>query len=97
MFLTVNIRVFSLDVSQIFKIWLAAEIFLLALRLPGKKEIAPFGGIGRKYSLYIYLFHYLIGTLLLDVLTALAAPGWIRSWILPPVVILLSVLLAAAI
>ena len=90
-------KLFQIDVSQIFKIWLAAEAFLLALHLPEKKVVPALESIGNKYSLYIYLFHYLIGVLIIDLLTAASAPDWIRQWILPVVVIILSILLAAAI
>lgn len=97
LFVTVNVRFFGLDVSQIFKIWLALEAFLLALRLPGKRAIPALEALGRKYSLYIYLFHYLIGILLKDLLLSVGAPEWVGQWLLPPAVILLSILLAAGI
>ena len=71
------------------------QVFLLTLRLP---EVAGSGcleRVGDKYSLYIYLSHYLIGTLLLDVLLQTAAPQWIRDWLLPLAVIALSVPVSA--
>lgn len=97
MFLTVNLPVFGLDVSQIFKIWCAAEFFILALRLPEKKGIAPVGYMGDKLSLYVYLFHYLIGTLISVLLLKLSAPQWISDWVLPVAVTMISVAVAAAI
>ena len=96
MFITVNIPVFGIDVSQIFKIWCAVEVFLLTLRLPEKRGVPCIERIGEKYSLYIYLSHYLIGTLICVFLEKAGAPLWIRSWILPVVVILVSVLVSAA-
>ena len=97
MFVTVNIRVFGIDVSQIFKIWCAVEVFLLTLRLPDKKGIPFFEQIGEKYSLYIYLSHYLIGTLISAVLKKAGTPQWVYAWILPVVVIFVSILVSAAI
>jgi peptidoglycan/LPS O-acetylase OafA/YrhL len=95
MFVTVNVRVFALDVSQIFKVWCAAEVFILCITVPGRKAVPVLGTVGDRYSLYIYLSHYLIGVLLKDILTASSAPVWIRDWILPAAVIILSVLVSA--
>lgn len=95
MFITVNVSVFGLDVSQIFKIWCAVEVFLLTLRLPEKAGIPAVGRIGDRYSLYIYLSHYLIGVLLLDILLCIGAPQWICDWILPVAVIGFSVFVSA--
>ena len=97
MFLTVNVSVFGLDVSQIFKIWCALEVFLLVLRLPERAVVPAIGRIGDRYSLYIYLSHYLIGTLLSDILYQTGAPQWIANWLLPVAVIGLSLLVSMAI
>ena len=91
MFLTVNVSVFGLDVSQIFKIWCALEVFLLVLRLPELAVVPAIGRIGDRYSLYIYLSHYLLGTLLKDILVQTGAPQWITNRLLPVVVIGLSI------
>ena len=95
MFVTVNVPVFGIDVSQIFKIWCAVEIFLLAICLPEKRGIPFIEQIGEKYSLYIYLSHYLIGTLFLVVLAETGTPAWVQDWLLPIAVILVSVLVSA--
>lgn len=97
LFVSVNVPFFGLDVSQIFKIWLASEAFLLALRLPEKRGIPALEVLGKKYSLYIYLFHYLIGVLFIDILIGVGAPDWVRNWVLPVVVTVASILVAAAI
>ena len=97
MFLTVNVPVFGLDVSQIFKIWCGAEIFILAICLPGSNEVPLISDIGAKYSLYIYLSHYLIGMAIKDVMFSIDAPLWVIDYVLPPVVIVVSVLLSAGI
>ncbi len=96
MFITVNVPVFGIDVSQIFKIWCALEVFLLTLRLPEKRGVPFLERVGEKYSLYIYLSHYLIGTIFLVVLGKAGAPTWVNDWLLPIVVILVSVLVSAA-
>ena len=47
----------NLNIAQPFKIISMLELFLIALKLPGKREFGIIGKIGRLYSLYIYLFH----------------------------------------
>ena len=76
MFTTLFVRVFDYDVSQIFKIWSMTELFLLAIRLPGKKEVPVIGTIGRKYSLYIYLFHFIVGMIVVDLMYLFDGPEW---------------------
>lgn len=94
MFVTVNVPVFGIDVSQVFKIWCAVEVFLLTLRLPEKRCVPFLERLGEKYSLYVYLSHYLIGTLLAVVLAKAGAPAWVNAWVLPILVILVSVLVS---
>ena len=96
LFVTVNVRFLALDVSQIFKIWLATEAFLLALRLPERKVIPAIAVLGRKYSLDVYLYHFLIGLLITNIFVGIHAPAWVSSWILPFAVIIVSILLASA-
>ena len=85
MFITIHIRVFNYDVAQIFKIWCMLELFILALKLPGKKErLMP--KIGRKYSSYIYLFHYLIGLIIINI--------FYIDWLLQILVIIISILIS---
>ena len=85
MFITIHIRVFDYDVAQIFKIWCMLELFILALKLPGKKGrlISTFG---RKYSSYIYLFHYLIGFIIINI--------FYIDWLLQILVIIISMLIS---
>ena len=83
MFITVNVKVFDLDVSQLFKILCMLELFLLTLKIPGKKEMPVLGILGRKYSLYIYLFHFLIGIMVYDVMYLIGNPEWVYDWIGP--------------
>lgn len=65
MFLFIHIKVFGFDIAQIFKIWCMFEIFILALKLPREKEVPILSKLGRKYSAYIYLFHFLIGIIVM--------------------------------
>ncbi len=68
LFITVFVKVFDYDVAQIFKIWSAFELFILTLKSPGKKPIPVMGKIGKDYSLYIYLFHFLIGVIVAGII-----------------------------
>ena len=97
MFLTVNIKVMGLDVSQIFKIWCGAELLILAISFRGKTKAPLPERIGADLSLYIYLIHYAVGILIKDLLLAAGAPEWVHSYLLPPVVIVSATLLAYAI
>ena len=97
MFVSVNVRIAGIDVSQPFKIWFAFSAFLLALKLPQKKVLAPVGVLGDRYSLDVYLWHYLIGITLSDILDVVNAPGWTTEWCLPIVTIIVSIAVSAAI
>ncbi|MBQ9520214.1 MAG: acyltransferase family protein [Acholeplasmatales bacterium] len=93
MFLSVNIHVGDLDISQVFKIWSMVELFLIALRIEGKKEVPIIGTLGRKYSLYIYLFHCLIGITISDLLY-LFHQDWVIEYILPILAAIFGVLIS---
>ena len=95
MLISANVPVFGLDISQVFKIWCAVEVFLLTLRLSGKKPVPFMGRVGDKYSLTIYISHNLIGTFISLILIRPDAPSWLRSWVLPIIVICASLLTAA--
>lgn len=64
MFLTVNFKVFVLDISQIFKISTAALVFLVCLRWKDLVSNNPISTFGAEGSLFVYLFHPLIGSVL---------------------------------
>ncbi|MBQ6554263.1 MAG: acyltransferase [Firmicutes bacterium] len=95
MFVFVNVKPSGLDISQPFKILCAFFVFILALKLPEKKLCAPIGFIGDRYSLHIYLWHFLIGTAIKDVLIANNAPEYIINYLLPIVVIIVSTAVSA--
>ena len=93
MFVTIHIRAFGYDVAQIFKIWCMVEIFILALKLPGKKEIPILSKFGRKYSAYIYYFHNIVGRILLLLLYLLPSQWWVYDWVIPISAIIAGVLI----
>ena len=97
MFVFVNVKIGDFDISQPFKIWCALSVFILALKLPEKKVCAPIGVLGDRYSLYIYLWHFLIGVIIKDILIANNAPEWVIDWCLPVIVIIVSTAVSAAI
>ena len=97
MFVFVNLKFGRFDVSQSFKIWCAFEVFIITLCLPEKKVIPAVGVIGSRYSLNIYLSHYAIGVLVLDILLLDSAPEWSTDWLLPVSVIIASLLFSMCI
>ena len=60
MFVTVNFRIGKIDISQIFKTFCAASLFLLCLKRPSPRFASIPAKLGREDSLYIYLFHFLL-------------------------------------
>ena len=97
MFISVNVRIAGLDISQPFKISFAFFAFILALKLPQKKVIAPIGFLGNAYSLDIYLWHYPIGIFLGYILETTNAPGWTVDWCLPIATLAVAIAVSAAI
>lgn len=95
MFVFVNVKPSGLDISQPFKILCAFCVFILALKLPEKKVCAPIGFIGSRYSLHIYLWHFLIGTIIKDILIANNAPDPVISFLLPIAVIIVATAVSA--
>ena len=59
MFITVNFKIGKIDISQIFKTFCAAAIFLLCLKRPSLRGTKILAKLGREDSIYIYLFHFL--------------------------------------
>ena len=92
MYATVYVNVFDINCAQFFKIWTAFELFILALKVPGSKEVPVIGVIGRKYSLYIYLFHFLIGIIIVDIFYIVGMPDWSFDFLLQILAIIFGVL-----
>ena len=93
-FLTVNVKIFGLDLSQPFKIAAATLFFMLCLTVTLKKPIAILSGIGRNLTLHIYIWHNLVGTLLKNLLTYTGAEAWVFDWCLPIATIVATVALS---
>ena len=88
----------SVDISIIFRIPSAVSLFLLALRYRGRFRFRPFAWFGRYGSVYIYVYHHLFGYSLIDVGRYwIAYPKWVSDWIIPLVVLCLSLILALTI
>lgn len=96
-FVSVNVKVFSLDLSQPFKILSAFFVFLICLSYPSLHISGLIEKIGREFSLYLYLFHYLIGITMLHLTQALECPLWVNELIIPVAVIAVSLAVSCAI
>jgi peptidoglycan/LPS O-acetylase OafA/YrhL len=82
-FISVNVKIFGMDCSQIFKIAAATMFFVICLAVTLKKPVFALGNIGRDLSLHIYMWHLIVGALIKHLLTCIGATLWIFDWILP--------------
>lgn len=82
-FISVNVKIFGMDCSQIFKIAAATMFFVICLAITLKKPVFVLGNIGRDLSLHIYMWHLIVGALIKHLLTCIGATLWIFDWILP--------------
>lgn len=88
----------SVDISIIFRILSGVSLFLLVLRYQGRYRFRPFAWFGRYGSVYVYVYHHLFGYSLMDVGRYwIAYPKWVSEWIIPIVVLCLSLILALTI
>lgn len=94
MFVTVNFRIGKIDISQIFKTFCAASLFLLCLKRPSPRFVTIPAKLGREDSLYIYLFHFLMIVILAENLKPLQLFGHRFVCPLQVAVIAASLLLA---
>ena len=94
MFVTVNFRIGKIDISQIFKTFCAASLFLLCLKRPSPRFVTIPAKLGREDSLYIYLFHFLLIVILAGNLKPLQLFGHRFVCSLQVAVIAASLLLA---
>jgi surface polysaccharide O-acyltransferase-like enzyme len=93
-FLSVNVKIFGMDCSQIFKIAAAAMFFVICLTITLKKPVFALGNIGRDLSLHIYMWHLLAGALIKHLLVGIGATSWILDWVLPIVTIIATMALS---
>lgn len=93
-FLTVNVKIFGMDCSQLFKIAAATAFFMLCLAVALKKPVFVLSNIGQNLTLYIYIWHTLVGSLIQDLLIYMGANSWVFDWCLPIAVIAATTLLS---
>ena len=93
-FLSVNVKIFGMDCSQIFKIAAATMLFVICLAGTLKKPVFVLGNIGRDLTLYIYMWHLLIGALIKHLLICFGATLWVFDWVLPVVTIIATMALS---
>ena len=93
-FLTVNVKIFGMDCSQIFKIAAGAAFFMLCLAVALKEPVPVLSGIGSNLTLHMYIWHCLVGALLRHLLTYLGEMPWIFEWCLPTVTAVATVALS---
>lgn len=91
MFVTINTRICGLDLSQIFKISTATLSFIFVCSRNGAVKENVLSKIGRAASLYIYIFHFLIGTALRDILSLTSLSDTFYSTVFPWLVVIVSV------
>ena len=91
MFVFIHVKVFNYDIAQIFKIWCMLEIFILALKLPREKEVPALSKLGRTYSAYIYLFHFVIVMVVLYLSYLIGCPYWFYDWVMPIIAVIAGV------
>lgn len=96
-FLFVNIKVGMLDISQIFKIAAAAFAFMVCITYNPKVKYGIICHFGEKYTLYIYLYHYLVGTFISDIFVYFSLPQHAFNYILPFAAVIVSAAVSAAI
>lgn len=89
-FVFTYIRVWRLDITQVFKIAAAFFIFMTCLKLPEVHISRFIETIGRKYSLYIYLYHMVIGKIFAYIIVSLGLPFFVTEKLLPFAVIIAS-------
>ena len=93
-FISVNVKIFGMDCSQIFKIAAATMFFVICLAVALKKPVFVLGNIGRDLSLHIYMWHLIVGASIKHLLTCIGATLWIFDWILPIAAIVVTIALS---
>lgn len=91
MFVFVNVRIGRLDISQLFKISTAFFAFICCIKYSKVHISSLIETLGEKYTLYLYLYHKIIGTFLCSMLLLLNAGEFVIGWILPVLVIIVSI------
>lgn len=91
MFISVNYRFMGLDISQVFKVSTALLSFICCIKYKGVLREGFFTRLGKETSLYIYIYHFLIGVALRDIFIRFGAADSFITTFFPWIVVLLSV------
>lgn len=94
MFVTVNVKILNLDISQVFKVSTATLIFILCIMKPDVGKPKFMIVVGRKYSSMIYLSHFMVGLLIKDAMIGMGIASPVIAWTQPFLAIVRSVIFA---
>ena len=87
-------KVGKLNVFQPFNILCSSLILITGAKKPEWSIIKPFSYLGRKDSLYIYLFHFYIIMVMYEVMYGMHLSSKVIEWQLPLAVIVVSIVVA---
>ena len=93
-FLFVNVKVCGMNISQPFKIIATTLVFVICLIYDKAKAEPHISRFEKRYTLYIYLYHFLIGIFIIDMFEYFDLSEYCYDYILPFVVLALSTLLS---
>ncbi len=83
MFLTANVKFFGQDFSHYFKLTTGVLIFLLGIKLEKKICDNPLSWFGKNCSLFVYVFHYMVGVLFFCVMEKFKFSDFAFAYVLP--------------
>lgn len=87
-------KVGKFNVFQPFNILCSSLVLILGAKKPHWSVIRPLSYLGRKDSLYIYLFHFYIIMVMYEVMNGMRLSSKVIEWQLPLAVIIVSVVVA---
>ena len=93
-FVSMCFKVGKLNVFQPFNILCSSLILILGAKKPEWSIIKPVSYLGRKDSLYIYLFHFYIIMVMYEVMYGMHLSSKVIEWQLPLAVIIVSIVVA---
>ena len=93
-FVSMCFKVGKLNIFQPFNIICSSLILILGAKKPDWSIIKPISYLGRKDSLYIYLFHFYIIMIMYEVMYGMHLSSKVIEWQLPLAVIIVSIVVA---
>lgn len=87
-------KVGKLNVFQPFNILCSSLVLILGAKKPHWSIVKPISYLGRKDSLYIYLFHFYIIMVMYEVMNGMHLSSKVIEWQLPLAVIIASIIVA---